>query len=514
MDLNLKTESIKYMEMVYEGRFSHEETAEMIVPDALPDILNILDTEATVLMRSKEAENGRLKITGIVELSVLYSPDGDVRVQKLSMNIPFTSRTDADGITEDCDIIASVSIGNISVDAVNPRKIIAKADIETNAECFIQSEMTVSTALSDEDKDRVENLGGSAERTAVTLVSEKTFVVSDEYIISGAKPAVGEILSANSKITVDEAKNVGNKLIYSGKAFTKVLYFQNEGKDIESAEFTTAFSQIMELGTADENTDFNVSVMMTGMYIDAVAGSADGGRNILLELHAVAQCKAVKKTDITYLSDVYSIKNSLDVQKREEQIYCSLETVKSDVFLRETIKTSDDVKRVINAKCCSLQPMQSWDNGDMTVSAGVNVKILYETADGKVRAVSQKFKAEAVTEYESSCEYRIKMVDCEDLYVSVGGDGFDVRLTVNFYTEKGLKMGINCIHAISYDENAVIDISGRPSVILHRLKAGETMWELSKRYISSEALIRQANGLEEKGEIKENTLLLIPRKRQ
>ena len=68
MDMNLNKENINYVKMIYSASFTHEETMELIVPDAQPDILEILDTDAVVLLRSKEADTGRV----VISLSLIH----------------------------------------------------------------------------------------------------------------------------------------------------------------------------------------------------------------------------------------------------------------------------------------------------------------------------------------------------------------------------------------------------------------------------------------------------------
>lgn len=79
MDLNLKQEEIRYIKAVYRNTLVKEETAEVVVPDSLPDIMRIIDADAVALLRSKEADGGRVTITGIVNVSVIYIPDGVAR---------------------------------------------------------------------------------------------------------------------------------------------------------------------------------------------------------------------------------------------------------------------------------------------------------------------------------------------------------------------------------------------------------------------------------------------------
>ena len=53
--------------------------------------------------------------------------------------------------------------------------------------------------------------------------------------------------------------------------------------------------------------------------------------------------------------------------------------------------------------------------------------------------------------------------------------------------------------------------NGRPSLVMRRLRAGETLWDVAKQYRTDEELIRTVNQLE--GDALPEKMLLIPRVR-
>ena len=59
-----------------------------------------------------------------------------------------------------------------------------------------------------------------------------------------------------------------------------------------------------------------------------------------------------------------------------------------------------------------------------------------------------------------------------------------------------------------------LDFSKAPSIVLRSLQLHESLWEVAKRYSSTEEEIRRANELEEEAELPAGRLLLIPRCRK
>ena len=75
VEISFESDSLRYFERLYSASFTHEETTEIIVPDALPDVGGVLTVEGLALLRGKEASTDSLTVTGVCDLSVLYLPE-------------------------------------------------------------------------------------------------------------------------------------------------------------------------------------------------------------------------------------------------------------------------------------------------------------------------------------------------------------------------------------------------------------------------------------------------------
>lgn len=75
MEYELEKTRLEGFDMVLDTGLTREETLEMIVPDACPDILRVVETDGRVLIGRREAVAGRVELTGTFQLCVLYVPD-------------------------------------------------------------------------------------------------------------------------------------------------------------------------------------------------------------------------------------------------------------------------------------------------------------------------------------------------------------------------------------------------------------------------------------------------------
>ncbi len=125
MDIYLNKEKINYVKSVMNTSLTHEETMEMIVPDALPDILRIVDTDAVVFLRSKATDNGKVTAAGVANATVIYCPEGEVGVRKLDLEIPFTVSAGDSEITQNTKVVSNVSVSSADASMINPRSLLS-----------------------------------------------------------------------------------------------------------------------------------------------------------------------------------------------------------------------------------------------------------------------------------------------------------------------------------------------------------------------------------------------------
>ena len=67
MELELKQETVQCWETACRTTIEQEETAEMIVPDARPDIFQVVDGETRLLLQRKEPQEGKAEFSGLLK---------------------------------------------------------------------------------------------------------------------------------------------------------------------------------------------------------------------------------------------------------------------------------------------------------------------------------------------------------------------------------------------------------------------------------------------------------------
>lgn len=511
MELKLNNKVFEYMGAVYKNSFTHEVTTESIIPDSLPDAQRIIDTEAIVCLSGKEVDTGRVTVTGVVDTSVIYADD-EGRIKRTEINIPFTVTSDSGGITVNSKAVATVRLASADTRLLNPRKMLVRCDVLLDVTCYDPRETQLWLPPED-DECPVELLTEEREGLVLTDVTEKTFTITEEYSFPPAKPPVGEILKTKVDFELDEYKGVGNKVILKGTAKAQVLYRPERGGEPASIEFSTVFSQIVELGTQSDGMEFKALLVPTGIYFNSDALFSQEDRKITLEAHVLAQCLAYRKESLSCITDAYSSKYEIAAETASVEIDSAGDAVETVELVRDMIETTRQPGNIVSISAMPGVVYKTLEESGLELKSTVAVNILYMSEDGVLLSASKKLNVSAGLSVSGGADYAVSARVQGEPFAVISTDGIEVKLNVAFKAESYNMMSVNGLSAINVDTENPKDLSELPSLVLKRFTQGDTLWSLAKKYCSVTELIRKANGLDAGSEPELDSMLIIPKKR-
>ena len=513
MELYFNRENLSHVRNILNTSITQEETMEMIVPDSLPDILRIICVDTTILIRGKDADTGRVSVSGIASATVIYAPDGAEGVRKINAEIPFTISAAESEITSASKLIARVSAVTADASVINPRKFVLRTDIRAELSCYNEAELAIASDVDAAD-DSVEFLRESRSICIPVDVREKSFVIADEIALPGGTPEIGDILSTRAAVTVEESKIVGNKVIFRGSANIALLYIPADDSDLRNVDLISEFSQIMELENISEECNFDIILMLTGVYVDAGGIGISDNRSANVELHAVAQCIAAENKTISFISDVYSTRHAIEQIAENVEFEHREPPIKSTTLFREIIDGHPgDVSRVIAVSATTGAADAAIDDGSLTMKAPIHVTCIYAAEDGRIQSLIKRFETDAQLGARHGSAYLVSAAIGGEVQGAVTGEGIEIKVPVEFNVTETALLSINLLSEVSLDEESVIDTSAKPSLIIAKTVKDDTFWKLAKRHFSTPALILSANDLDIEDGIVEGQMLIIPKKR-
>lgn len=511
MEFPLAADKTDCARIAYSLDITREETVDVTVPDAYPDIAEILAAHAVAFVRGKETDSGRGSISGVARAELVYTPENGGRPVRLDAELPFSAPVADGALTGDMMVTARVQAASCSARVINPRKASISVAIRVRAAFYENRELRLHHGADGDCEGRVELLCETAETCLPADVRERTFVISDELTLPQEYPPASEALFTDVELRVTDTKVVGNKLVFKGAADI-LLFYISDGGSLARAPLGAEFSQIIEFDALTPESEFDVSLMLTGAYTELRPQDADG-RRVSVEIHAAAQCVKFEKRTVKYIADAFAPGLDLECEYSEFEVSGRARTQRSECAARASLNIPDAAE-VVAVFPGFLTPEATLADGRARVRCGVEITCLYADSDGRARSARTRVDAEcAPFDAPGAQSVTASVSPAGEASAAISGGVIELSVPITFEISYPPAPRRRAISAIAYDGDAPDNAPEPPSLTVTRVKPNEKLWSLAKRYGSGVRLIMEANDIERESELEPGTLLLIPRRR-
>ena len=145
MDMELQPVVLEGYRQVLDTAVTQEETLESIVPDTYPDIARIVTAVGRVYVRDCEPGEGTVRLTGTIQTTVFYIPEGEQLPKTLEVAIPFQCLKDHPSLRTTTVVQSSATVTFADARAINPRKVVARAEIMVELTAYELAAKEVNT---------------------------------------------------------------------------------------------------------------------------------------------------------------------------------------------------------------------------------------------------------------------------------------------------------------------------------------------------------------------------------
>lgn len=492
MDTELKFEQLQCCDLLMKAVTTHEEAMETTLPDYCATASRILDAAGQLLVREKQPGEGIVR--GEVRVSVLYLSEESDGLQSVTVMVPFTCEL-SDPKLRECQLLQ-----------IHSRLLLCEAKPVTGRKIYLRviPEMTVlgygrktlRLCCGAEGKG-LQLRKMNRELSLLSAVEERSCTTAQEFDMenSGAE----EILLSQVIPRTTSCQIIGSKLAVKGEMDISALVRTGDRK-LQGIVQTVPFSQILDGMAVGSDCQIQVDADTAEWDIRLVRG--ENGCRMSLTARITLQVFSYQKRNVCYVSDLYSTfckskteTETVTVTQRSRPVCVQewaeerLESGRGSLF---AYVTAFDCGSVIT-RC---------EGGRSELSTTVRMRLLYQDEN------------DAPITAERSREISVEMEGCPDTaWVSSGiaemrgnAGSCQVRVPVSFSGAVCEPVELRTVSAV--EEITEDDSQPKPSLILCRPSAGECLWDIAKRYGSSESAIRQCNQMED--DTLPEGMLLVP----
>ena len=497
MELVFDTRPAEYWSPVAQESLQQEQTAELAVPDSFPDMEQIVDCWACVLLRGKECRNGGVGISGAIQAGLLFLAEGEQTPRELTCYIPFSARLDRSELTQDCFVDYAGRVSSVDARMLSGRKALVRVNLISDV-CVWQKQSEQIACLNDPGED-LQLLRRSYPLSCTVDLAERAFAMQEEAELPTAQPAMKRLLHWTAHPQVQEVKPVGSRLAFRGTVDVEAFYL-GEDDSLNTWSLQMPFTQYAEMNCELGEAEGQVSLCLTGRE----AQPDETGRRLQLNMNLLAQCQARGYQTVELLEDLYSTKMELQPQWQQVRLESCLDTRQLQQSVREVVQI--ETEQVEHAQLYVGRPQLGRQDGQLQVQVPLQLQLLCRDEAGALRGMSEKLQVQFELDAAEDCVCLFR-AQAGELFCAPAAGGVEVRCTVQGQAEFWLKQDFSCVCAAGCSERA--EDPERPSVVIRQLGEGESLWEIAKACRTTVSALCQVNDLQEET-VGAGALLLIP----
>lgn len=470
---------------------------DFIVPDVKPDIVAILDTNASTYIYNEDLGNGKIRLDGNVDSKVLYLSDaGETR--SLSVTLDFSEVIDDSQISDNLRFFSTVQLLSIETKIINERKVNVSASAKICVSFYEAKEIELVSSLND-----FQNLQVKQESCKIKSLigANKAKASIKENLECDTMDSVLDILKAEIKIGKTENKVSYNKVLSKADCEVKIVY-QTEDMNIKVITGTYPIMSFIDMENVEENNILETNINLRNMQI-FLAQNESNKISINLEFETALQAYEIR--EISIIDDIYSLNKIIEFTKKEFEAELASETIENTFSVSEDVSV-EDISKIIDSRASIRVLSQERVGGYVNYSIEVNLKLMYELDSRSGLAVK-------TTTFNTMT--KIEEGDCDETVFSISNEQYNLnndKVSCNIELTSRLKK--NSLKNISVIDDIVEkEDQQKPeySMVIYFVKPNDTIWKIAKSFKVSMQSIIDANNIENPDRINIGDRLYIVR---
>lgn len=510
--MELIKETVSVGQTVYSQQAQTYADGDIIVPDVKPDILKIIQVDASATVKEKSVTDGCVLVRGCVDMKILYIPDSrEESIKSINTSLDFAYKAEKKSIAAGMSANVFADVDKVDFRLINSRKLSVKV--------FVGMDINVSGVRNLEFAAGIDgDICAEVKKVPVRVNSavadcEREFVVRENMEIPSGKASICEILKVDSKICDKEIKALTGKAVIKGTANISVLY-TGDNSSIEFMEADIPFTEVVDIPDLIENADCDMDCSICDMFYKTAEDNDGDMRIVNVEFAINTHISAYKTVETEIIEDCYVPGFDMIIDREEERLDEVICCPSVQNTLREIV-TIDNGAPQINGVYhiitkASVTDTQT-ENSRVCVNGRVDAYILYVTDSEESPIYSCKREIPFTTMIESSGSE--KGMDCE-----IKAEVEHVSYNLNMANEVELRIilrvnakvirsrRLELVSAVSEP----VEKEGQSGIIIYFVQSGDSIWDISKRYGVSIDSVMQFNGISADEKVLIGRRLIIP----
>ena len=483
------------------------------VPDAKRDVQRVILCDGKVEIEDTKRVENYIRVSGKVNFNILYVTDeGETKLTSLEGKLPFEEMVYTEEEPME-NIFIKSSSAEVMVNVIHSRKLNLKATIGICISSDGQEEIHVLSDIEDPVSLHKRNV----DKTVLNLytVKKDTYRIKEEIAIGGTKETIGTLLWSNVMSRKMDTRISSDEILIQGELLVFCFYESIDGKIDWIEQIVPYQGKISCYGVTDsmfhevysDLKDINLEVRM----------DEDGEmRAIGIEATLEMRVMIYEEEEVKILEDLYSLEKQCVISREEkkmEQLLMQNHT-KCKVCERLSLpEIKDDILQICHSSARIQIDHTEIRKEGLQAEGTLHVNFLYVKPDDVVPfdVWQGMIPFMCLMESNETCEDMTFNLTgtVEQLSIGLlGNDEIEVKAVIAIQSFMKKPVCIDNIETISFQPVDLEEQEKLPGIIGYIVKDEDRLWDLAKKYHTTEESIMQVNQLE-KEELKCGQKILI-----
>lgn len=485
------------------------------ISDNKPDAVYLLNSKGEVIIEEIRAGENTVSLRGRMVVSVLYLTDMEGTCASMEAVIPYEEKVNMDGVANGDTILADWTIEDLTVGLINSRKLSTQAVVSFRLE--MEEHIEQDAAVDIYHDEPVEYRKQTYPVVQLVLQKKDIFRLKEEMELSGNLPNVFQTIWHHITFDHVEFKALEEKISIQGEMKAFFLY-EGEGDNDRTLwyENTVPFSGIIECHGCREDMIPDICYSLGQCSVE-VRQDFDGEERVFcvepvldLDIHLY------EEENLEVLSDIYGVQKEIEALTTEVQLKSLLMNGSGKCKIAEHAKiqnTEMPMYQLIHSEGEIQLGEQTVVENGIAVTGTLIVTTLYLCGNGSKSLYSTKneipFRYVAEVENITPTSIFRLHYSIEQLTVTMlDSDELDVKAALQFKTIVFAVQKSDLITDIKVEELDLNKLSELPGMVIYIAGAGDTLWDIGKRYYVPIAQLKEVNELASE-EIKAGDKILV-----
>jgi len=449
---------------------------DVIIPDAKPDVDNILFVDALPVVDDYIANSGQITVTGNCEFNVLYTSDQNPNeIYRISTSIPFKNSFAVTDLTPDSNIALNIYPTKTSSLILNGRKISVSAELDMKLN--FSNPYTISYVDKVPESSTINVISKNEDICNFVTSLKQTTTVKDTVMLETNMPNIKDIIKYTTKITNEESAVSDGKIMLKGDLQVTIYYIADNSCEIHHVDATLPFSSFLDDKNAQESYFCNLSTNVQTVSLKILSDSDDLMR--IIEVSAILESivDIFYNESVPVIQDLYDTETNLIPEHQKIHCYFCNKPTYEEISLRHTITIpEDEAIRILSAFGRIKQIDLSNTEEKSMLTGTIDITILYQTSD-TIKNISFDLPIEHILSTQIS---NIQNSFINNIEVSeIDQDRFDVKISIKIIGQNTERKELDLISNITESETPV---ENRTGITIYFVKPNDTLWKIAKRF--------------------------------